>query len=193
MDITVHCRERYVERIIGIDNKKEIKEYAKEHLKELEDEITNLYKNGQPVYYGKIGRARQDSSYILNKDIVMVLNSKEDIIVTLYKVDFGFPDKTNKKVLNDLMKELKNINNEINNMKTETANKNKIREVEIENLNLSIKAFETKIDVLEAKKKVLYQEKEADEKTIESINAERDRLCKMICNSLDYKLDLLVM
>lgn len=102
ISITSHAIEKYSKRIkkdvcniLDIDTKER---YTKD--------ITKIYENSILIYEGKFfdhSKAR----FLLADDIILVSDVKETKIITLYRIDFGFDNETNKMLQNKLIENLK--------------------------------------------------------------------------------------
>lgn len=191
MNITTHCRERYVERLQGIDDKSKVKQIAKDSLEDIEQKIDNLYEDSELVFEGSLMKGQPKRRFNVSDDIILVCDMEESNLLTLYQVDFGFPKSTNMTVLSDLKRSIKELDDNI----TQNNNEN---EEDIFNKESSVGVIESDIESLERQIKLLKGRKILLQQDIQNINQEaevnelkKDKLCRLICNSLDYKRDML--
>lgn len=190
INLTNHCKERYVERIKGITDTIEIKTYVAQNDDKITEHILKLYEYSTFLYKGQIGTDRVTRMFYINDDIVLVLDTAETCIISMYKVDFGFPKHTNKAVIKDLISELEIINSKL---EQEVVIFNELKEVkqnEIEDLALQIKNLQEQIEILEAKKKIEQSNIEAGMLNINFLHKQAEHYATMLCNSLDFKRDI---
>ena len=116
LKISEHVQRRYVERIEGkYEKSDQIQRLANEG-DIVNERITKLVQYSEEVYYGLTFDKKNNKNIntrVLVKDAWIILVSSDNIVITLFKKDFGFDDEDFNK---DYMKRLISVINE----KTET-------------------------------------------------------------------------
>lgn len=186
MNITKHFLERYVERIVEID---EVKSYIAMNKDMLEEHILKTFEHSEKIYRGQIGD-NITRNYYIKDDIVMISNTTDDALITVYKVDLGFTDELNKTVRQGLIEEIRSL----------TQSKEAIDGIvyvsvdkinnEIDNIDEEIKLLNKKIEILKSEKE--FKKEEINQHKSKSLNAGLDikKYTLMLVNSKDYKKDL---
>lgn len=188
MNIRNHCKERYAERILGID-KNESSKYAVQHDKEISEKLHELYSKSTYFWTGKVND-NPVSSFFINGDIVIVTDEQKSCLITLYKIDFGFPAATNKTVVKDLVKEIGKLNKE------KDKQVNKISPL-IEQKRFEINRMENEIELLKEKIAILEKQKRIEEEQLSSMSSNTELIDKDIkmfalrlVDSLAFKIDM---
>lgn len=155
MDITQHAKERYAERIMGITDINEIKQYAIINEEKIQEDLSNMVAYGKLLYTGKIDNYTATRIYCNRFGWMVILDGKEDRVITFYKVDLGLGEDLNclyvKKVydkIDDLEEDLIEIS-ESNDAELSEINEEQalIRE-KIKEYNSLIKSLENRVNVL---------------------------------------------
>ena len=112
--ISAHAMVRYVERVkhmrVKDHNIKNIRTKDKERYS---TEIQKMYKFSKLIYSG-VFRDYNESRFRIANNTVLVLDSKESCIITLFRVDFGLPsNKENRDVRKDILNKLEQEHNKI--------------------------------------------------------------------------------
>lgn len=118
LKITAHAIVRYTERIKGIKvvghdfhniDKRKVELYKRE--------ITKMFKFSKIIHVGKFKEYKK-SCYRLVDDIMLITNSSDNTIITLYRVDFGLLSrKENKRVKEDILYKLESERKELRKMR----------------------------------------------------------------------------
>lgn len=190
MDVTKHCRERYVERIKGINNSIERKEYIANNQEQIDIDINKLFEFAKFIDTEQIGGDKTSKNFYINDNIILVVNTENTVIITLYKVDFGFSPKTNRNIIKDLLEEIEEEKNNVvkfDNRNKEYRNSQQLKIDEYKNkiseLEESISLYKTKINSIN--NEIYIQTKEGNISLLKL----KDRVNKL-CNSIEYKNDL---
>lgn len=92
LSYTKHARERYAERIMGRDNTRDINAYVAENSDKIDKDIAKLILYGEEIFTGKpsFNNPKQHNcTYVLNDFWVIVIDTQDDKVVTLYRIDLG--------------------------------------------------------------------------------------------------------
>ena len=190
IDVTNHCKERYVERVKGITNSFDIKNYVLANNDRIVRDINKIFNYSEFLTEDRLGGDGTIKRFYVKDDILLVLSKDESVIVTLIKVDFGFPGKTNRNIVKDLLVEINLLKEDLEesersivdyvNAKTlereRYFDKIQLLQEEINSLNLTIKQIDVDIEKKKESTKV------PKLKIKEYVN--------MICNSRAFKDDL---
>ncbi len=190
MDITNHCIRRYVERIKGINNSIEVKEYIAVNQDQIEKEINKMFTYADFVIEAQIGGDKTNKRFYIRDNVIFVVNSDDKVIITLYKIDFGFPEATNRKITKDLIEEIHNLDEQLEEKNKSVSEYVESKKLEIDTWNNEISCLEEKIKCL--KRKIKVNECSIDE-SVQSNNVIRTQLkdyANKLCNSIEYKMDL---
>jgi len=90
--ISKHAYERYAERIMSKDNARDINVFIQKNSEKIENDIKEMIRYGTEIYSGKphTGNAKQnDCTYILNGLWIVIVDSHDLKVITLYKIDLG--------------------------------------------------------------------------------------------------------
>ena len=189
MNASNHGLERYCERILNMTDIKEIKKYVAENKEILISATKKLFEGSELIYSGKLGSADY-SHYYIKDDMAFVINSNNDCIKTLYKIDFGFPEATNIKVIKDLKLELNKLVKKLEKEKIKQQIEVDKKSIEIENLDVEIKGLEERLKFLKHKRNSFQEEVNIIGKETDYLEDEIKKYAYQLCNSLDYRKDL---
>lgn len=190
IDLTKHCKVRYVERIKGIIGDFAVQEYVAANNERIIQDVNKIFTYSDFLIEDRIGEDKVVRRFYVKDDILLVLSKDESVIVTLIKVDFGFPGKTNRNIVKDLLVEINLLKEDLEesersivdyvNAKTlereRYFDKIQLLQEEINSLNLTIKQIDVDIEKKKESTKV------PKLKIKEYVN--------MICNSRAFKDDL---
>jgi hypothetical protein len=190
MDITNHCKRRYAERIKNINNSVEIKEYISLNSDQIEKDINKMFEHAQFIATSQVGGDKTNKNYYISGNVIFVVNTEDTVIITLYKVDFGFPDRTNRAITKDLLEEIAKLNNKLQQENCSISTYADSKKLEIDNWNSQIDCLQEQINCL--KRKIRVAEADIDERRKSSnvVNLKLKDYVNKLCNSLAYKMDL---
>jgi hypothetical protein len=189
MNIKNHFYLRYVQRIEGIEDEKEAKQYIAMNKEILTEKINRMYENSRRIYKGQIG---DNITRVFNivDNIILVINSTEDALITLYRVDFGFNDKINRSIVKELIEELEQLEQKKQEEEAKTREYIEQRTIYKNNIELRIKVLLEELKNLQDQKKVVEADIEYALSTVQSLNKKIEHTANMLCNSLEYKREL---
>lgn len=185
INATKHARERYAERIKGIE-KDAIKSNVAMYGNDYEKDLNKMYNNSRLIYTGRF-QTHKECQYRLADDIILVMDKIDQNLITLYRVDFNFTKSINKVILQDLVEELdvKEKAWSLEKEKTEEANSELNNEKAL--LEMDIKAKEKELESLKDRLDAL-------NKYMKTTNADEivakeamDEIARKIVYSIDYK------
>jgi len=189
MNITKHARQRYVERIKGITDKLERDAYISINEEVIDSHINKMFQYAKHIYTGQIGTDKTTKKFYLNQDIAFVV-SNDDAIVTIFRVDFAFPEKTKFNVINDLIEEILNGNIEVDGLKIEYDQNSKELDNELQINIQKIKQLKDEIILLEAKNDIIKSQKDIGLKEVQVVNSKIRGYAEQLFGNTSYKEDL---
>ena len=193
MNITKHARERWAERIRGVD-KSFVPAYITQNEKQIQEDINKTFEASTLLYTGQISYSggKASSKYFLKDSLVIITDTSEQNIITLYPMDYGFPEETglDKTIRDALLKELDKVEGEITQSQSDFEDKLGDNEMDSNTVTNQLKDLEEQEHELTKRKRALEAEKRAlDEsrKVLRSgsveLNQKRKNLVSQLVNS----------
>lgn len=108
LKITEHAKQRYAERIMDKNEKYDIASFVANNNAKITNDITKLVEYGQLLYQGTPNYEFQKRPVrIYLKDTwIVVLDNKDDKVITLYSVDLGVGREFNELYIGKLLEKL---------------------------------------------------------------------------------------
>ena len=149
--ISNHAKQRYAERIMGKDTTIDVARYVTLNEEKIKTEINKLINYGSLIFTGrqqKEGKSKLIDVYL--KDCWVVLaDSKEKNVITLYKIDLGLDDEFNKAYISKMVDKLNTAMATFEETKAQVdCENNEFREI-ISEAETQIKEYKTIIKNLE--------------------------------------------
>ncbi|MCY9737484.1 hypothetical protein M5X17_27665 [Paenibacillus alvei] len=188
-NITKHFMQRWVERVIGITDEQNLKSYIVENNDKLTANINLTFDYANFIYKGQIGDSITRNYYIKD-DIVFVLDSANDVMITCYKVQFGITSGIDKYVRKQLVADISRMRNEYDEAQEVLEQELVADRENLERIRDDIKAEKEKLKYLEEQEKCLNDYIRSKQNKNKSMFIEIERLIKMIVNSKEYRNDL---
>ena len=169
-NLTNHVKERYAERIMGKSDKADIQTFIGQHEVKIYDDIEKMIEYGTVIYEGQQVRSKdkQPCKYILKDNWLVVVNPRDNLVITLFKIDLGAGDEINKQYIQTMLDKLnaakEKVDEKISILKTLT---NSYQDAIIQNNEL-IQDYKNKIKSLEEQNNCLNKllQEEQDNKYI---------------------------
>ena len=153
VEVTVsqHAKSRWVERMNGITDDKEIRQYLVSNSDKVVKDIKKSFENADFVYRGQLGKNHTTSDYYLLNDLVFV--SEKETIITLFKVDFGIEyEDLNETIKRSLITALQRAVADQQEVKSKSGVETKRIKNDIIKVNSEINGYRKQIDLLSVKK-----------------------------------------
>lgn len=182
MNIRNHFKERYVQRITGLTDRQEIKQYIVINDAQITENINKMFEHAKFLYRVQVDKNNATCNFYIADNIILVADSHINLM-TLYRVDFSFPEDINRQVTKGLLEEIEKLQELLEEGKF-TLNR---KTIEIENTDVELKALERQIEIKRTQKKVLEEEVKSKRGDVEYLNQEIIKYANMLCNSLEYK------
>ena len=107
--ITKHAQTRYSERIIGNSDANSINRFIVENEEKIKTDINKMISFGECIFVGKQSQ-KDGKGNVLNvflKDTwVVLVDTKAECVVTLYKIDLGCGDDFNLQYISKMMEKI---------------------------------------------------------------------------------------
>lgn len=190
MNKTNHIKQRYVERILNINNSVEVKQYIVDNNDKVESDLDKLMEFSQCIGTAQINGDKTSKNYHLRDNIIIVTDTDNSTMITLYKVDFGFPDRTNRVIVDDLMKDISELDELLEETNKGINEYIGQKELEIDNYDAEILNLKQRIEIITQKKNVAVDAVKAKRLDNDYIRKQREDYMNKLCNSLALKKDL---
>lgn len=150
--ISAHVKTRYAERIMGKDNKNDVNRFIAENDLKIKQDIHKMIQYGELIYQGK--QSQKDGkgnvlSVYLNDCWVVLVDSKSDTVVTLYKIDLGLDDEFNKTYISKMMNKLDESKRGLENIQIEVLKESNTYREMIDDVEAQINEYRSMIKNLE--------------------------------------------
>jgi hypothetical protein len=189
ISVSQHCKRRYVERIVGETNENEIRVYLSKNDERLTGHIKELFNHAELVYQGQIGD-NVTRKFWLKDDIVLITDTGENKIITLYRINFNFPKELTKQVIDSLVTDLKSMQEEVNVEKEKIDSVVQENNTNIETLKKEIAYYKSKIESIEFDINECKNTNASLYQNITSIHRQIDMRAAQLFNSQQYAKDL---
>jgi hypothetical protein len=183
IDVTNHCKERYVERVKGITNSFDIKNYVLTNNDRIVRDINKIFNYSEFLTEDRLGGDGTIKRFYVKDDILLVLRRDESVIITLIKVDYGFPEKINRGIVKELLEE-------INSLKEDLQESEKAIISYINVRNLEKERILNKVELLKKQIKEIDMDIEGKRKSINMPKLRIKKYVNMIYNSMELRKDI---
>lgn len=188
-NLTNHFYERWTQRIVGITTEREIKDYISKNKQMISDHANETIERAEFLWKGQIGD-NVTRNYYIKDDTIFITNTTDDALITVYKIDFGFPEDVNKIARRRLTDEVQKLT--LGKIELELQVMEQVDKAyhEADQLEEEIKLLKEQIDNLERQR--VFKKDEAKMLQSKSLNTglELKRFTMMLVNSQEYKEDL---
>jgi len=153
VEVTVsqHAKSRWVERMNGITDDREIKRYLVSNSDKVTKDILTSFDNADFVFRGQLGKGHSTSDYYMLNDLVFVF--EKGTIITLFKVDFGIEyEDLNETIKRSLLTALQRAVDDQQDVKSKSGVEAKRIKNDIAQVNAEINSYRKQIDLLSIKK-----------------------------------------
>ncbi|WP_368490763.1 hypothetical protein [Clostridium sp. BJN0013] len=190
IDLSKHCKMRYVERVKGITGDFAVQEYMVANDERITQDVNKIFTYSDFVIEGKIGEDKVVRRFYVKDDILLVLSKDESVIVTLIKVDFGFPGKTNRNIVKDLLEEINLLREDLEEDEKSIIDYVNARSLERERYFDRIQLLQEEINSLDLNIKQIDVDIEKKRESTKVLKLKLKEYVNMICNSRAFKDDL---
>jgi hypothetical protein len=184
-----HAKLRYAQRVLGMSDEKEIKQYLAQNDQLVIDHINKMVDNSHFIYRGQIGD-NTTKIFRIADNYILVLDSQETCVITLYKCYFDFGEKTDRFIIQQEMIMLDELHQELKNIDAEIDAFIEIKTVETSTLEQQIKALEEQVRMMKIRKTTCDEEVKGKRAVREFSLKEIEKRAVRLCNSIEYRKDL---
>lgn len=183
--VSQHAKSRWVERMNGISDDKEIKRYLVNNSNKVTKDILTSFDNADFVFRGQLGKNHTTSDYYMLNDLVFVF--EKNTIITLFKCDFGLPySDLNETIKRSLVSALQRAVKEQQDVKSKSGVEIKKIKNEVAKVNEEVNRYRKQIDLLALKKSGLEGQIQAAESETQLANSK----VALLASKLLYSKDL---
>ena len=186
-----HFKLRYCERVLGMEgmDKSELQQYIAENDLSITKACTKPFEESVFVWAGQINDFPV-SNFRMKDGIVMVTDLKNPVsLITLYPVDFGFPEKTNQRVAKDLLAEIEKHRAKLDKSREKCREQVEQKQMELDNTARELKLIEDQAKILRQRQHLLNEEIKQLDSEPGLVEKEIDKYAIQLVNSLGFKLD----
>lgn len=189
MNITRHAKIRYCERIAQVPEA-ELKQYLVQNDERICNEIAKLFEHAVLLWKGQLFD-NTTKHYYIRDDIVLVTDTNDTSIVTVFRVDFGFPPDVNRQTLKALLAEKRKVEERAEKVAAKLQKRTEPIQNELAGVEEQIASLRAQLELLEQRKAALTSELNTSNYEVQMLRHEAERIAKMICNAVEFKKDLL--
>lgn len=189
MNLTNHFKKRYCKRILNIDES-EISNYVKQHHDVITTASQELFESATFLWNGSFNN-NQPANFYINGMTVLVVDEDNNTLITLWNSDFGFKDSINKNIVKEIVTDIEKLQLKHKRC-TEKASKQSLKlELEAETITRQMQLLQNQLGLLDGKLQNHYRRMELLHNDPHIIQEEIGVLAVRLCNSLEYKMDLM--
>ena len=182
--VSQHAKSRWIERMNGITDDKEINRYLVSNSDKVVKDIKKSFENADFIFRGQLGKNHTTSDYYLLSDLVFVF--EKDTIITLFKVDFGIEyEDLNETIKRSLITALQRAVANQQDIKSKSGVKTKRIKDDIIKVNSEINSYRKQIDLLSIKKSGLEGQLKSVEADVSLANTKVATLATKLLYSKD--------
>jgi polyhydroxyalkanoate synthesis regulator phasin len=190
MEITKHAIKRYVERIEEIKEELEVNRYITMNSDLVKERIQKIYEYSKWIYKGQIGTDKTTANFYIKDDIILVGDVQETKIYTLYRIDFGFPAKTTKVIIKDLIDAIDDTRLKLDEAQKDVEEYIEEKRHEVDSLDLEINNLRRQIKILDEQREAATMCITAKQDSLQLYHKTIDNYANKLCNSLEFKKDI---
>jgi len=186
VEVTVsqHAKSRWVERMNGITDDREIKRYLVSNSDKVTKDILTSFDNADFVFRGQLGKGHSTSDYYMLNDLVFVF--EKGTIITLFKVDFGIEyEDLNETIKRSLLTALQRAVDDQQDVKSKSGVEAKRIKNDIAQVNAEINSYRKQIDLLSIKKSGLEGQLKSVDSEVNLANTKVSTLATKLLYSKD--------
>lgn len=150
--ISAHAETRYAERIMNKDDKVNVNRFISENKDKIKTDINKMIEFGELIFIGKQsqkdGKGKVLNVYLKNCWVVLVDTSNETV-VTLFKIDLGLGDEFNKTYISKMLEKLNEAKTELENAQLEVLKESNMYRELIDDAEAQINEYKAMIKNLE--------------------------------------------
>ena len=151
LKITEHAKQRYAERIMDKNDKTEIAIFIANNESKISEDISKMIEYGELIYQGVSNHEfnKQPVKIYLKDTWVIIVDEKQNKVITLYSIDLGVGKEFNEIYISKLLDKLNNAKDEFNNKNEELKTRKEEFESIIKENELTISEYRQTANSLE--------------------------------------------
>lgn len=150
--ISKHCKERYVERIMNKDTNYDINRFIVENEEKIKTDINKMIIYGEKIFSGKQSQKDGKGNVLdvyLNGTWIVLVDNKENVVVTVYKIDLGCGDEFNREYIGKMMENLNHCKEKLMSVQLEVNTESEMYRELIESAQTQINEYKAMVKNLE--------------------------------------------
>lgn len=191
MNITNHAFDRFTERIVGIADQLAARQYINQNKEKITEDINKLVEFSELLFTGQINGDKSTKNYLLRDNIILVTDTANSALITLYKIDFGFGDKTDRLIASNLKEDIMILKKQLCDKKLDIDTNVEYKKYELNTIESQVETLKQQLFMLELKKNTKESEIKVAYNDVEILSKDIEMLAVKLCNSLEYKKDIL--
>lgn len=192
MNVTKHAIKRYIERILNIKGQQEQNYKAVQNENEIKNSLENLLIESKFIYQGQVSQNKISMNFYLcpDNETVIVTDTEDTTIITIYKINFAFPTALCKTVITELVAAIKELNVQIGeeNLQLAAAREEKNKQIEV--AKAQIAALEERFAAVKKEINLLEQQREQLSYKKQILIKERQVYVEQLLANTDLKADI---
>lgn len=189
VDVSSHAALRYVQRIEGIVDERESKQYLAQNSEHVTDHVLSMFEHSAFLWTGCVN-SKDINHFYIAQDVILLLEESKSKIVTLYRCDYGFPSVVTRQTIKGLLHELGKLRDRRQKRGSHIGDDRAKLEVEIENIDAQIDAKKAELDALRNKRDTVQAELDEVNSSIMVLDAQIDSVALSIINSIHLRKDI---
>ena len=183
INISEHCKQRYVERIKDITDRQELRRYIVLYEQDIIQNIRKMLQFGEIIYTGKNFEAKDNKiiHIILNGAWLVFVGKDSQTAITMYKIDLGLDEDFNKDYIQKFLEKLKSIDQEYQEQEEDIRNSVLEMDQEMEECDEKIEEHQKLIRDYENRKAGIKESKKSLDVLNEIDLKRRDIISRLIC------------
>jgi F0F1-type ATP synthase membrane subunit b/b' len=153
--ISEHAKERYAQRVKGVDDdKNQTAQYIAQNKEAIEKHLQKMLSYSEVIYTGMTLNKRTNIEQQFNLRVNgnwLLLTSEDNTLITFFKKEFGFDDESfNKIYMNKLLVAIDERNRELQDVETEVMREKELLDQNLADVDNKITTMKRELRRLEA-------------------------------------------
>lgn len=150
--ISMHCKTRYAERILGKDDANEIQRFIVENEEKIKTDINKMIEYGEKIFTGKQsqkdGKGKVLDVYIKDTWVILV-DTQNGVIVTVYRIDLGLGNDFNTEYVKKYIDKIHEVQAEFSSIQMQVLEESNMYRIMIDESQAQIREYKGFIKNLE--------------------------------------------
>lgn len=189
MNLTTHFKKRYCKRLLNIEDG-EVSNYVKQNNDAIIAAGLELFEGAMFLWRGSFNN-NQPANFYINGVTVLLTDVDDNTLITLWNSDFGFKDSINKNIVKEIVTDIEKLQLKHRRCIDKAGKLTTKLELETETLTRQMQLLQNQLSLLDGKLQNHYRRMELLQDDPRIIQDEIAVLAVRLCNSLEYKMDLM--